>query len=122
MRAFSRSFNQVRIIRTDDFRIAPDNQLPRTSTLIDGQARQTELEAEAGEDTDDSNDSEAHLMYAMVAHKCDEKLNERAIIDNQAEPVHVPDSFKEALRHEGWRVAIDKEYHADRLPGMNLIP
>ena len=116
-------------VRTHYFRVCKSEQLPGISSLLDGIARQSELEVEP-EDEYFAEDVLAQAFQAFTiplrdALSC--ASSKRTHVDHR-----IPKSFMEALHSKNWRDAIDRELqglvrqgtwrYVEREPGMNPIP
>lgn len=95
--------------RRQDFPPCTEDQLPGVSTLLDGIARQHELESVANVD----GSSEDMLTQAFQAHHTALTHSVLGPKQNKRDP-RLQNNFNEALKSKNWCDAIDREYNAIR--------
>lgn len=122
---------RIIITRCQDFHACTSQQLPGVSSLLDGIARQSELEASSN-----AQDGIAEDILAQAFHIYRPSLSfhspTASIAKGNLKDPRLPRTFKEALGSKDWCNAIDREYSALRrrktwdyvlrAPGMQIIP
>ena len=121
----------IKNVRRTDFRKYDGTPLPGVEALLDGIARQVEIEATSSDDNAAKLDEySAHLTNAFVKNHS-LLANCNATKKKKFDP-NVPRLFSEACQFPGWRAAIDREYTAlvkrntwvyiKRKPEMKPVP
>lgn len=105
------------LTRAQDFRPFSEEKLPGVSSLLEGLARQSEV------DSLNNSDGEAEEVLIRAFHAFAANLpadnfrnrgSRRQLQRSLRVDVRLPRSFKEAIIYPAWREAIDREYKALR--------
>ncbi len=94
-----------KIIRRTDFRKYKGDYLPGVEALLDGIAKQVEVEERLQKETN----AEAMLIKSFVATHITKALC-LASKKQRIDP-NLPSNFDEACEYPGWRAAIDREFN-----------
>lgn len=120
--------NNFLSVRLRDFRVCRDEQLPGLSSLLDGLARQSDIERHEGE----SDGAEEGLLQAFLATNLSSTgYGPHSYATRPFDP-RVPKTFSYALKFSAWCAAIDREFWTlvkrgtwkcvERRPGMHVLP